>query len=311
MPMKNHISKLVHWARLHATTAAEVRERWLTNPDNTVKDALLDPKRFDERTNLWSLESELELARLLGALQHYNRPLKLWYRGEKELYENAIPRRLRGPDDESVLTQEGIKWLSRHAGRDRALRDRGPLARAAILQHYGCPTSLLDLSASHEVAGAFAFEAGVRGKSHLRVFAVPRHQHPVTVFDDVGVVLVDLQAELPSYCLRPHVQQAAFLATRIAVYNDIEGNSRVDAVDALLDPLCIAHLCLRFDGASRFYKPRVGHGTLYPPASRSCRHCPSGEKSSDMNGDFLLHFLQCIATQFRDAPRGFPNAPSA
>ena len=290
-------------------SASAVRKRWRTNPDDTVDDDLLDPGRFNQETKVWTIKSEVELVRFLGALQWYNPRLKLWYRGEKEFYKSATPSRLR-PGNEPVLTQEGIKWLNRHAWRDRALRDRGPLARAAILQHYGCPTSLLDLSASHEMACAFAFEPNVFSESHLRVFALPRHQHPVTVFDDAGVVLVDLHAELPSYCLRPHVQQAALVATRLAVYNDIEGNNHVDAVDAL-DPLCIAHLCLAFDGASRFYKPRLDYGTLYPTPSLSCRHCPFGEKRSDMNGDFLLHFLQCIAEQFRDAPKGFPHPPSA
>src|SRR5208282_2766723 len=44
----------------------------------------------------------------------------------------------------------------------------------------------------------------------------------VSVFDAADVVLVDLRAEMPSYCLRPHVQEGGFLARRRAAYDDVE-----------------------------------------------------------------------------------------
>jgi len=106
------------------------------------------------------------------------------------------------------------------------------------------------------------------------------------VFDDADVVLVDLNAELPSYCARPHVQQAAFIARHQAVYNDIEGRVRVRRANADVDPLCVAHISLRFNGAARFYKPRKVAATLYPRATKMCSQCLT--KRPDMNSDYLL-----------------------
>jgi len=276
------------------------------NPEWNVVEDLLGPGRFD--TKVWTIKSELELVRLLGALQWMNPRLKLWYRGEKQFHTSAVPSRLR-PEQNANLTTQGVKWLNLHAREDRALRDRSPLARAAILQHYGCPTSLLDISASYEAACAFAFAAEGSDQSHIRVFALPRHQHAVTVFDDADVVLVDLHAELPSYCMRPHVQQAAFVARRRAVYNDIKEEMPVDLDAALVDELCIAHLRLQFeDGYSRFYKPRMQCDILYPKPSKSCKFCG---KVSDMNGDFLLHFLECLVEEHHEGvPEGFPDSLS-
>jgi len=117
---------------------------------------------------------------------------------------------------------------------------------------------------SYDVACAFAFAAGDRREAHLRVYALPRHQHAVTVFDDADIVLVDLNAELPSYCARPHVQQAAFLARREALFHDIQMKDRVDLELAEVDSLCIAHIRLKFAGAGRFYEPRKSQGVLYP-----------------------------------------------
>ncbi|MBI4317547.1 MAG: FRG domain-containing protein [Chloroflexi bacterium] len=289
--------------------ARTLRNRWLSSPDPRQDDRLLAKNRFDEGTAVWTVTSEIEMIRLLGALQWHNPRLKLWFRGETKYFPNALPKRLRVSSSDAALTSLGIAWLNSVAGRDRALRDRRSLARAAILQHYGCPTSLLDLSSSYDVACAFAFAAGDQAPAHLRVYAVPRHQHAVSVFDDADVVLVDLNAELPSYCARPHVQQAAFLARREAVCQDIEGAAPVDVELAEVDALCIAHILLKFSGAARFYEPRRSQGVLYPLAGTGCLTCG---KAPDMNGDYLLHILSCYAEKFPNGkPDGFPDVLSS
>jgi hypothetical protein len=293
---------LHHWARLHTVSAVAVRDRWLKSPDKSLRDPLLDPSRFSEVGRVWTVASELELIRVIGAIQWLNPRLKLWYRGEKQFYPKASPSRSRLSSSDATVTKRSLDWLNLHAEKDRALRDRSPLARVALLQHYGCATSLLDVSASHEAACAFAFATDVAGQSHLRIFGLPRHDSPVTVFDDADVVLVDLHAELPSYCMRPHVQQAAFIARRIAAYQDIEGEAPVSLEDALVDDLCIAHLRLDFDGRSRFFDPRALSDAIYPQPSASCRNCTG---TSDMTGDFLMHFLTCIAK--KGGPEGFPD----
>lgn len=294
-----------HWSKLHTVNAVTMRKRWKANPDPKPIEDLLDKDRFNPDTGVWKVKKEVEMVRLLGALQWHNPRMKLWFRGETSYFRNALPARLRVSAARANLTKKGIKWLDSVAGRDRALRDRNALARAAILQHYGCPTSLLDVSSSYDVACAFAFAAGERRGSHLRVYALPRHQHAVTVFDDTDIVLVDLSAELPSYCARPHVQQAAFLARREALIRDIEGKERIKRACAEVDFLCIAHIHLDFDGASRFYKPR--HDVLYPKASETCTKC---SRRPNMNGDYLLHILGCEKFDIhkRKRPIGFPDA---
>lgn len=300
---------LKHWSRLHTFNAVALHKRWQSNPDPPLSDALLGSGRFNKITGVWTVDSEIELIRLVGALQWNNPRMKLWFRGEAKYFPKALPKRLRVKSSEATLTNTGIKWLDSVAHLDRALRDRGALARTAILQHYGCPTSLLDVSSSYDVACAFAFAEGDTGGAHLRVYALPRHQHPVTVFDDADVVLVDLNAELPSYCARPHVQQAAFIARREAVYNDIEGKVRVRKADADVDPLCIAHIRLRFNGAARFYKPRKAAATLYPRAGEVCSQCRT--KRPDMNNDYLLHILNCFKSPSGlRKPAGFPDRHS-
>jgi hypothetical protein len=262
-----------------------------------VVDALVEDSRYAQDTNVWTVHDELELVRVLGGLQWLNPSFTLWYRGEGAYIASAeeLPRRHRRSAAEDETTQ-GMAWIDRKAECDRALRDRGPLARAAILQHSGCPTSLLDVTASYEVACAFAFE-NCANASHLRVYALPRHTQAVTVLDDADVVLVDLRAELPSYCLRPHVQQAAFIARRAAVCSDIMCQRPVEPNDASLEALCIAHLKLAFTGttgAERFYNPRKAANALYPPASLEPR-APHYLKR--MDGDYLLYLLGKLATE--------------
>lgn len=300
---------LEHWSKLHTVNAVALRKRWRSNPDPPQDEALLEDGRFDEITRVWTVTSEIEMVRLLGALQWHNPRMKLWFRGEKSYFPKAWPRRLRVSPGDATLTKVGIAWLDSVAFRDRALRDRNALARAAILQHYGCPTSLLDISSSYDVACAFSFAAGDRGDAHLRVYALPRHQHAITVFDDADVVLVDLNAELPSYCARPHVQQAAFLARREALLHDIEGEDQVEPELAEVDALCIAHIRLNFAGAGRFYEPRKSQGVLYPKKGNGCTTCG---KRPDMNGDYLLHILSCYAVHYPSGkPAGFPDELSS
>jgi hypothetical protein len=295
---------LKHWSKLHAFDAAALRQRWSSNPDPKYDEALLDGNRFSA-AGVWTVKTEIEMVRLVGALQWQNPRMALWFRGENAYFPKALPARFRISRAKAAATGRGIAWLDKHAARDRALRDRSPLARAAILQHYGCPTSLLDLTSSYDVACAFAFESAARGQAHLRVYALPRHQHAVSVFDDADIVLVDLNAELPSYCARPHVQQAAFIARREAVHSDITGAARVRQSLGDVDAFCIAHIRLNFDGAKRFYIPRKAAEVLYPRAGTQCSTCGT---RPDMNGDYLLHILRCYAERFpRGKPPDFPD----
>src|ERR1700733_8287680 len=135
------------WRRLHVRDLADLHERWRHRPDES-DDRLMDPERWDEARRVWTVRSELELVRLLGALRWWNAKHTLWFRGETKYWEKSPPARYRGDD----TTAGAVRWLSENARRSRALRDRSPFARLAILQHYGCPTLLLDVTLNFEVA---------------------------------------------------------------------------------------------------------------------------------------------------------------
>ena len=77
---------LKHWSALHTLNAVALHKRWLSNPDPPVSDALLKSDRFNENTRIWTVDSEIELIRLLGALQWHNPRMKLWFRGEVKYF---------------------------------------------------------------------------------------------------------------------------------------------------------------------------------------------------------------------------------
>ena len=298
------------WVGLNVVTLAQLHQRWLHKPGDRT-DALMTNARWND--TCWKVKSELELVRLIGALHVQNPNLQLWLRGEQHYWPTALPSRARQPSGLDP-TPSAVAWLNACAPLQRVIRDRGTLARVAILQHYRCPTSFIDVTTSYEVAAAFAFEPSKlkAPAPHIRVYALPRHTSAVNEFLGADVVLVDLRAELPSYCARPHVQQSGFIARRSAAYRDIAGQP-LSGGEAGLDELCIGHIHLDFDGRKRFYKSRIGGQVLYPQQSTSCPLCPRrGNKrknmKSDMNGDFMLHFLRCLCNKVPGAPKGFPDA---
>ena len=71
---------LEHWSKLHTMDATALRQRWSSNPDPEYDEALLGAGRFSA-TGVWTVESEIEMVRLVGALQWQNPRMKLWFRG--------------------------------------------------------------------------------------------------------------------------------------------------------------------------------------------------------------------------------------
>lgn len=299
------------WRSLSVVDASQLWIRWKSAQKDKTKrfsDSLLDDDRSEDG-NHWVVKSRIELVRLIGALQFYNQRASLWFRGENRRFKESQPRRYRtgGKGMDAVL--RGMEWIQTSAERSALLRDRSPLARLAILQHYNVPTSLLDVSASIDVAAAFAFLAAEGDErppdSHVRVFVTPRVTDSINLFRDLGACVVDLVAELPSYCLRPHVQRAAFLGHMGAVRSDLGDSMGWYAQLAGLDDLCIAHL--KLTGSPREYLLQHPlREALFPAPSNSCRHCRDGTLADDLCGDLLLHKLRCLCSG--GAPvEGFPK----
>ena len=127
----------------------------------------------------------------------------------------------------------------------------------------------------------------------VKVFATPRLRGSVNVFDEAGMVLVDLRAELPSYCLRPHVQQAAFLATTAGATYDLTAFETAEPAPRFElnapDGAKIATIKIDFAELPNWVSEDAARH-MYPPASKQCQLC-AGRPLDDLNGDLLLHTL--------------------
>jgi hypothetical protein len=307
------------WRRLHTVDALEIRERWTVTPTSVrVDDALLDRQRFRalpaSRDVVWTVKSRYELIRLVGAVQFFNQRCNLWFRGEPDLHPHARPSRYRDAKRDH-LTADGLRWLTQAARASPLIRHRRPLARLAILQHYGVPTSFLDVTSSVDVAATFAlWYPGADGRPqratrpHLSVFATPRLKDAVNVMESTNLCVVDLVAELPSFVLRPHVQRATFMALRDAALHDLSDTpDRHHPASGDLDVFRLARIHLDFGS-----RPDRGASDdltrLFPAESRRCRHCTArGKRVDDLNGDLLRHELRCLGEHgVAGIPPNFP-----
>ena len=106
--------------------------------------------------------------------------------------------------------------------------------------------------------------------------------------------LVDLTAELPSFCLRPHMQRAGFLATYEAALYDRERTLLLDLDMADLNSLLIARIRLKF-GSAEWEFLEGERRFMFPPAPPlgHCRLC-GDEAANDNNHDLMLHKLWCL-----------------
>ena len=187
-------------------------------------------------------------------------------------------------------------WLKNVGRRRDLLGERSQLGLLAIAEHYSAKTCLLNVTSSVTIAEWFAFHEHDMPNTgpFVRILASPHHSAPAVSYSGMGIIVVDLTSELPSYCLRPHLQSAAFLAWQdLAEYES--GHSQGVNVDRAyaagsMRPLEIARVELcgtkaRFPGASlpiEFVTEPIG--------SDECKHC--GPKDVQ-HGDLLRHYLAC------------------
>ena len=158
-------------------------ERWRARETGTVRLRVRDPET-----------GEADIVELPAWL----------FRGERELYPTTCSFKYRlGLQG---LSEEGqAEVLAATARLDLVLREHGlhPMYSASLLQHYGLPTELIDLTSSIDNAAAFAAE-GNEGVGALYAFPTerlasngkiidlkaihfakrPRHQHAYVWFHD-------------------------------------------------------------------------------------------------------------------------------
>jgi len=316
------------WRLLNAVDAQYMFLRWR---ERGQRDPLTDTGRFTPNaygSGIWTVKSDQEVRRLVGALQYRNQRCTLWFRGEGRQYDHATPARYRSASGPAAgdHPRAYLWWLRRNFPRSRTLRDRSDLGLLALLQHYGVRTSMLDVTRSFEVAMAFAFQDPMMKKGAvsasrsnnpsptLCVFATPRVTDAVSDFPGLDLCVVDLMAEFPSDCLRPHSQQAGFLARRDAIWADIgPPNAPANAASTMLDGVCIARLHLDFkptDVRNGLTDARM-FTTLFPKASTKCcdAACPK-RTVPDFDGDYALHILKCAQKRpLREIPE-YPKLQS-
>lgn len=210
------------------------------------------------------------------------------------------------------------KWFNRNAGKGRLFSNRGELARWAILQHYGAPTPLLDVTTSLRIATVSALRKiddenkdklnwgnNKDIEPHLSVFATPRPLDGINIFAEIGLCLVDLVAELPSHCLRPHVQRAGFLGLSDIVMDGLDHcKERPSKEEANLDCVRIARICIPKPKPDDFEKSEIKH--VFPPASK---YTTIDCERDDMSGDYLLRALHELHESSESCPlkKEFPN----
>ena len=92
-------------------------------------------------------------------------------------------------------------------GRIRELMDETPLARWALLQHYGiCATPLLDLTRSLQVACSFA-SGGADGVGYVYILGLPYQAQAVSVDAKSSIICMSLLGVTPSNARRPLIQE--------------------------------------------------------------------------------------------------------
>ena len=298
--------KAYKWRRMSVFDGMDLKKRW----NAEIRDMVNEPLKRDPcnecksssddacQSDSWAVENLLELTRLVGALQNQNPRCLLWFRGEHKRRPNATPKACRS-NKEWVDFLEMTKWFKSISGKGRLFNNRGELARWAILQHYGAPTPLLDVTTSLRIATAMALQkidrkdngklkwVKVKGKvPHISVFATPRPVDGVNIFAEAGLCLVDLVTELPSHCLRPHVQRAGFIGLTDIVMDGLDRREKKPLVKkASLDCVSIARICIT--NPDDFEIPKIEH--VFPPASK---YTTIGGKRDDMSGDYLLRALR-------------------
>lgn len=172
------------------------------------------------------VESYLELARKIAALQFRNLDYVFLFRGQARDYRNlkrsttlrpSILRSRKEPKSTVQLKYERLHRAERLlidrynlTALDRIKKHR--LVRWAILQHYEvCETPLLDVSQSIRIAASFA-SIDHTTEAFLYVLGVPNISGAITASAEAGLTILRLSSVCPSEAVRPHIQEGYLLS---------------------------------------------------------------------------------------------------
>lgn len=173
-----------------------------------------------------------ELLSKIAALSFGNSRYKLLFRGQSKDYRLALDGAVGGRSNlwpsilrpsssrerESLLDQRfrklekaEMKLIELFPSIPEIQRMR--IVRWAILQHYEiCPTPLLDVTLSLQIALSFAIGSQHADEGFLYVFAVPLLNGPISVSTESMTQVIDLAQICPPDALRPHFQSGILLS---------------------------------------------------------------------------------------------------
>ncbi|HRK20472.1 MAG TPA: FRG domain-containing protein [Fimbriimonadaceae bacterium] len=233
------------------------------------------------------VDSFLELARKIAALQYKNPQYVLLFRGQAKDYKNqkgnsslkpCLLRPRKGsselPGRELLLQRfqflaeaerrlvEGYESVSDIEGVLKIKRQR--ILRWAILQHYEIAfTPLLDVSQSLRVAASFA-SATAEERAFIYVLGVPNLSGAISASAEAGLQIVRLSGVCPPVALRPHIQEG-YLLGEYPDMPDIEQKQHYPAFETDFGRRLLAKL--EFDPRTFWSDaefPMITRGALYP-----------------------------------------------
>jgi hypothetical protein len=148
------------------------------------------------------------------------------FRGEADIrWETTASSMRRFVDDESFSSSTREMFVSATKALDRVLQTRGlhPMYSAALLQHYGLPTDVLDLTSSVSTAASFATYKYV-GPGRIMCFSL----------DSLRSELIVIDLRRLSFARRPRLQQA------YVIFHKSEPNLKAGKLVEKLQPRMIS-----------------------------------------------------------------------
>lgn len=180
-----------------------------------------------------------ELSAHVAEIAAMNHTWMTFYRGQSQDWRNRVhkttilPTLFRPPRGSTSLAAS-VRLDRAHRLEEavlalreswKGLRPPNPLWRfreyaVALLQHYGiCPTPMIDLTTSLNVAASFARGDDGFGAGVVYVIAMPYPHQTISLYPDQSLSLARLQALVPRGARRPQYQEG-WLAGRLPISAD-------------------------------------------------------------------------------------------
>ena len=254
------------------------------------------------------VDSYVDLAQKVAALQFLNREHVLLFRGQARDYKTDVglstmkptifrPQGARGTIRGSTLrtrfqtlrnAEKRLLELYESEdliGADRLARHR--LLRWSILQHYDvCPTPLLDVSQSLRVAASFA-TSDEHQDAFVYVLGVPNLSGAVTASSEASMQIVRLSSACPPSAMRPHFQEG-YLLGEYPEIADVRPSGSYKQAEMDFGRRLVAKFRFR---TSRFWRsdtfPKLALKALYPAGTRDPLERLMAELKMELEADVI------------------------